>query len=212
MSRTTLSGVFCTDSLGAPVASWLDMKKSDVPIGSPCEANWSAMTPASGGRFCGDCKKVVHHLSKMTQAEATALLRSGRNDELCVRYAHDRAGAIVFADRRPLVPASLLHRAKRVAAVAAAAAIPAALAACASPSFSSSSSQALAQEQERERELQESMGGVSAEAVRLPPEDAGADAHQDAGTEDPELPVLMGGISADALDPPGPQEDGGGSR
>jgi hypothetical protein len=185
------------------------MKKGDVPIGSPCEAEWSAMAPAAGGRFCGDCKKVVRHLSEMTEADAKALLRRGKSEELCVRYLYDREGSVVFADRRPaqLVPASLLHRAKRAAAVAA---LPAALAACTTPSFLSSGAQALQQEEEREQELQSNMGGVSADEVRALPIDAGTDARSDAdAAEDPELPSMMGGISADGLDLDGPTPDGG---
>jgi hypothetical protein len=167
------------------------------------------MTPTSGGRFCGDCKKVVRHLSEMTEVDAKALLRGGSGEELCVRYLYDRQGSIVFADRK-LLPASLLQRAKRAAAVAA---LPVTMAACSTPSFLSAGAQALERDDDTEEQLRSNMGGVSADQVRPPPPppaDAGTDAAADASAdaEPDEVYTLMGGISADALDPP-PNGDGG---
>jgi hypothetical protein len=105
------------------------MWKRDVDIEKPCPMDWKSMTPADKGRFCGECKKVVHDLSRGTEREARALLKENVNGDLCVRYVYDRHGKIFFAKDRPqdLVPASLLSRAKRAAA---AAAVPFALAAC----------------------------------------------------------------------------------
>jgi hypothetical protein len=39
------------------------MNRTDLPIASPCNADWSTMTLADRGRFCGACRKVVRELS-----------------------------------------------------------------------------------------------------------------------------------------------------
>lgn len=100
------------------------MNKSSLPIANPCPMDWASMTPADRGRFCGECKKVVHELVRMTEKEAKALLHSAKNGELCVRYMFDAQGNIFFADTPRLVAPSLLNRARRAAAVAAAIAVP----------------------------------------------------------------------------------------
>jgi hypothetical protein len=103
------------------------MKNSDLPIAEPCSADWSTMTLADRGRFCGACKKVVHELTRLTERQARALLASPPTEGLCVRYVHDHTGEIVF---RPEVPVSALTRMKRAAAVLAAASLPLGLTGC----------------------------------------------------------------------------------
>lgn len=77
------------------------------------------MTPQDGGRFCAECKKVVRDLSRLTERKARALLAEPHTEGLCVRLIHDRDGRVMFADTpRPLLPASMLQRAKRAALVA----------------------------------------------------------------------------------------------
>jgi len=170
------------------------MEKTDLAIAAPCTADWRKMTPADGGRFCGDCKKVVRDLSTMRERDARTLLRSAQNGELCVRYLYDKHGKIFFAGDRPdvqLVPVSFLQRAKRVALSAAAVAVPLSLAAC-SPSADATSDGTLLQ-QLRNEEHYEMMGGAPAEPP--PPEqdaspgpapdggDAGADSATDGGSD-----------------------------
>ncbi|HEY3816081.1 MAG TPA: hypothetical protein VGL81_02865 [Polyangiaceae bacterium] len=105
------------------------MNRTDLPIASPCKADWTTMTLADRGRFCGECKKVVRELAQLTEAEARALLASPPTEGLCVRYVHDATGEIVF--RRDVVPVGRLARVRRAAAVAlAAASIPMAVAGC----------------------------------------------------------------------------------
>ena len=101
------------------------MDSKDLPIGSPCTVDWRVMKPSEKGRFCGDCKKVVHDLSRMREREARDLVANARNGELCVRYVFDRHGKVFFAgDPAPaLIPAALLQRAKRLAFGAAAIAL-----------------------------------------------------------------------------------------
>ncbi len=92
------------------------MEKRHLRIASPCTVDWERMTPADRGRFCGDCKKVVRDLSRMTEREATELVRGARAGELCVRYVYDRRGKVFFAPS----PDLFLARAKRAGAAAAA--------------------------------------------------------------------------------------------
>jgi hypothetical protein len=107
------------------------MNRTDVPIASPCSADWTTMTLAERGRFCGECRKVVHELSRLTESQARALLAAPSTEGLCVRYVHDATGEIVF---RPDVPVSRLARAKRAVALAVgAAAIPVAVVGCMGP-------------------------------------------------------------------------------
>jgi hypothetical protein len=105
------------------------MNRTDLPIATPCTVDWTTMTLADRGRFCGECKKVVRELAQLTESEARALLASPPTEGLCVRYVHDTTGEILF--RRDLVPAGRLARMGRAAAVAVAvASIPLAAAGC----------------------------------------------------------------------------------
>jgi hypothetical protein len=105
------------------------MNRTELPIESPCTVDWTQMTLADRGRFCGQCKKVVRELAQLSETEARALLASPPTEGLCVRYVHDATGEIVF--RSDVVPIGRLARAKRAAAVAlAAASLPVAVAGC----------------------------------------------------------------------------------
>jgi hypothetical protein len=112
------------------------MKRSEIRIGTPCTRDWQSMTPREGGRFCGDCRKVVRDLSKMTERDARALLESAGGGELCVRYIYDQQGRVFFQDtvrEMGLVPPSFLarfSRTRRAAATLAITALPFATEAC----------------------------------------------------------------------------------
>jgi hypothetical protein len=103
------------------------MNRTDLPIAAPCSADWSTMTLADRGRFCGACRKVVRELAQLTETEARALLASPPTEGLCVRYLHDATGEILFR-RGDVVPVSKLVR--RAAMIALAAALPLTTAAC----------------------------------------------------------------------------------
>ncbi|HEX8792760.1 MAG TPA: hypothetical protein VF765_17565 [Polyangiaceae bacterium] len=103
------------------------MNRSDIPIASPCHADWSTMSLADRGRFCGACRKVVRELRQMTENEARALLASPPTEGLCVRYVHDATGEILFR-RDDVIPAGKLLR--RTAAVVALAVLPMGTVAC----------------------------------------------------------------------------------
>ena len=70
------------------------MKKTELPIASPCNADWSTMDPRDKARFCGECKKLVHDLSSLRETDAKRLLAS-RGEGLCVRYLQTRYLAFV---------------------------------------------------------------------------------------------------------------------
>jgi hypothetical protein len=97
------------------------MNRTELPIASPCTADWTAMTLADRGRFCGQCDKVVRELAQLTEVEARALLAAPSTEGLCVRYVHDATGEIVF--RRDVVPVTRLVR-RAAAVVLAAATLP----------------------------------------------------------------------------------------
>jgi hypothetical protein len=105
------------------------MNRTDLPIAAACQADWTTMTLADRGRFCGTCRKVVRELGQMTETQARALLASPPTDGLCVRYVHDERGAIVF--RRDVVPVSRLSW----RATALALALPLGAAACGGGTF-----------------------------------------------------------------------------
>jgi hypothetical protein len=105
------------------------MNRTDLPIATPCTVDWTTMTLADRGRFCGQCKKVVRELAQLTETEARSLLASPPTEGLCVRYVHDTTGEIVF--RPDVMPVGRLARVRRAAAVAlAAASLPLAAAGC----------------------------------------------------------------------------------
>jgi hypothetical protein len=55
------------------------------------------MAPRKSARFCGDCNKLVHDLSSMSESRARQLLEQS-SESLCVRYLHDQTGEIWFAE------------------------------------------------------------------------------------------------------------------
>lgn len=116
------------------------MHQDDLPIREPCDADWGSMLPHEQGRFCSICSTVVHDLSSMTYSEALVWLKEHDGQGLCVRYARDPSGTLVFAQANPpnqskqgplvLTSPDRLVRAKRVLVKAAAAIIPLATSGC----------------------------------------------------------------------------------
>ena len=75
------------------------MKTNDLFIPEPCSAPWEQMRGDERRRFCSLCDKHVHHLSMMTRQQAQALLAArGQDPHLCVQYASDERGQIMFRD------------------------------------------------------------------------------------------------------------------
>ncbi len=188
------------------------MKTTDAPIKSPCTLDFGRMTPADGGRFCGDCKKVVRDVSSMGESEATALLHGPSTNDLCVRYLVDRHGNIFFAQPTPksdLVAPSLLLRAKRAVRTAVAMAAPLAAMACTVPQGDdggggggTGTGTGTTTGLPRNDGYQEIMGGMA----EPPGVDAGADAADvDGGTAtDADGGPPPDADASDASDPPPP--------
>lgn len=78
------------------------MRSESLRILEPCSADWERMDGDGAIRFCRLCKKNVHDLSAMTEAEAVAFLSGG--EQPCIRYLHDARGDVLFADRPGLLP------------------------------------------------------------------------------------------------------------
>jgi hypothetical protein len=189
------------------------MRKNDVPIPLPCSVDWQKMTPADKGRFCGDCKKVVRDLSKMSEMEASALVQSAQAaaaGDLCVRFLHDRHGKIFFEEdlalRDGLLPRSFLVRARRTAVAAASLAMPLLSQACSFEPFAAIDS-ALSSPPTAKDELTQNMGGMALDETQVradaaPPADP--DAAPDAAT--PPSPPDAGATDDDAA-PSDPDSD-----
>lgn len=71
----------------------------DLPIPEPCHESWEAMTGDDRRRHCVSCDHSVVGLSALTRGEASALLAT-QGEHRCVRYEHDAAGVIRFADSK----------------------------------------------------------------------------------------------------------------
>ncbi|SHG82632.1 CarboxypepD_reg-like domain-containing protein [Chryseolinea serpens] len=56
-----------------------------LSISSPCSEKWNDFTAASGGRFCGSCKKVVVDFTKMGDAEIVDFFRA-KPTHTCGRF------------------------------------------------------------------------------------------------------------------------------
>lgn len=106
------------------------MRRDDIRIDLPCNADWDTMTPAGKKRFCADCKKHVHDLSRMSEGEARALMSAPSTEGLCVRYVYDELGRVVFDLDQKIVMTNALVRAKRFVQTAAMVALPLSLTAC----------------------------------------------------------------------------------
>jgi hypothetical protein len=89
-----------------------------IRIDEPCEADWSAMTPSEGKRFCSLCTQDVHDLSSLTRDQALAVIRTASKP--CVRYTCNEEGEILFKEPTPKVRAVRsggLRRGMRLAAM-----------------------------------------------------------------------------------------------
>jgi len=110
------------------------MHRRDVPIHTPCGADWSRMTPAEARtRLCAQCNKTVHDLSTRSEEEIRTMLGAG---PVCVRYLYDLHGNVLLAGApsgATIIPAkALLSKAQKTRwlAAAALAAVPIVFEAC----------------------------------------------------------------------------------
>lgn len=86
---------------------------NQLKVENPCHEDWNKMTGNEQQKFCLSCNKHVHNLSKMPQKKAVALLKN--TPEICVRYAHDETGDIIFLNQKKWYSSSI-YRLKQIAA------------------------------------------------------------------------------------------------
>ncbi len=72
------------------------MRKGQLRIVNPCHEDFSKMRGPAQRKFCDSCRKHVHDLSSMTEAQATQLLDSQGDERICVRYRYGADGRIKF--------------------------------------------------------------------------------------------------------------------
>jgi hypothetical protein len=78
----------------------------DVGISDPCPADMPHLTSEERIRYCELCSTDVHNLSGMTEPEARAVIDS--DEEMCIAYAADEQGNILFRPRRWHLLASMV--------------------------------------------------------------------------------------------------------
>jgi hypothetical protein len=87
---------------------------SSLRVLSPCTQDFSAMRGDGATRFCDVCRKEVHHLETVADAEQLlARARAANEARVCVRFRHDGTG-------RALLRAAVVAGAVGVAACSAA--------------------------------------------------------------------------------------------
>lgn len=59
-------------------------------IPSPCPQPWDTMTPATHGRYCGACEKVVVDFSRMSDAEVIGYFAARSSERVCGRFRPDQ--------------------------------------------------------------------------------------------------------------------------
>ena len=98
----------------------LHMKRTDLPISSPCAAQWDTMTVRGRALFCDECQTLVHDLSRLQRHEAADFLRVHVGEQMCVKYSYDALGNVLFAapTQATVIPASMLRPSVRALAAA----------------------------------------------------------------------------------------------
>jgi hypothetical protein len=96
------------------------MHRDDVRIPTPCQVRLEEMQDGGDNAlYCERCAQSVHFLSAMTEKRATAFLTGMSGRKLCISYASDPSGNVLFAPE-PRARARRLPLAVGVAAAIAA--------------------------------------------------------------------------------------------
>jgi hypothetical protein len=91
------------------------MHKRELVVKEACHEPWEEMQGGASQRRCESCEQDVHDLSAMTRTEAKMVLaRRAVGQRLCVRFASDEKGRVLFRPE-PLIPAVLLVRGRQLA-------------------------------------------------------------------------------------------------
>ena len=57
-----------------------------IQIKNPCNANWQEMSPASSGKYCCACEKVVVDFSKMNAVQIKEYFTESAEEKICGRF------------------------------------------------------------------------------------------------------------------------------
>ena len=76
------------------------MRDRRMALSKPCTNRWADLEPVDGGRFCGECRRVVVDLMHVTAREAFRRFDAAGGD-LCVRIRPDVDGDAVFRPEPP---------------------------------------------------------------------------------------------------------------
>ena len=80
-----------------------------LSLSNPCPVRPSLTGVGDTTSACALCNKHVHHLTRMTEAEGTAVLQRAKTEDTCVQYIADARGNVVFAPKlRQIAAAGLL--------------------------------------------------------------------------------------------------------
>lgn len=91
------------------------MHKRELVVKEACHEPWEEMQGGATRRRCESCEQDVHDLSAMTRTEAKMVLaRRAMGQRLCVRFASDEEGRVLFRPE-PLIPPALLLRGRQLA-------------------------------------------------------------------------------------------------
>lgn len=91
------------------------MYKRELVVKEACHESWEEMQGGASRRRCDSCEQDVHDLSAMTRTEAKMVLaRRAVGQRLCVRFASDDKGRVLFRPEPP-IPAALLVRGRQLA-------------------------------------------------------------------------------------------------
>src|SRR5436190_15831410 len=89
-----------------------------LKVEGPCGVPWERMSGSPLVRNCSECDRQVHNLSRMTEAQASALLLRSGSQGLCVRFKHDGEEVLFEPARAQPTTPSVRPAANIVAAVA----------------------------------------------------------------------------------------------
>lgn len=70
-----------------------------VKLSFQCPQSWQKMQQVNGGRFCSDCKKVVHDFSHRKNISVSALINKKNESKLCGNFKSTQLHQ-PFGDRR----------------------------------------------------------------------------------------------------------------
>jgi hypothetical protein len=68
----------------------LKKKNFSLSLKNPCQQDWDSMPRENGGLYCGDCKKVVHDFSILSDQELIQLFTKKSSGNICGKFRVDQ--------------------------------------------------------------------------------------------------------------------------